>query len=91
MIYKYELRDLSNRNNTNLLHHTLPITTTLNTLFHSNLISIKVHQKYFEFETTNEISNSEKQRIGKTIAIHDPILNSIKINSSLFFEKETTL
>ena len=89
--YKYELKNPNNRNSVNLLDHSSNITTAIKNVFGSSLISIKIHQKYYEFEVSNVAVQSDKQKVGKEIVKLDTVLNQLKADYSystqLFVEK----
>lgn len=91
MVYVYELKSNNNRNNVNLIDHAVSITTAIVNVFGSNLLSVKVHQDYYEFELSMPATQSDKQRVGKEIVKIDSHLNSLKTTynygTQLFIEK----
>ncbi|MGL5714578.1 MAG: hypothetical protein ACRCX2_16275 [Paraclostridium sp.] len=90
--YQYELKLVSSRNSVNLIDHAISITNAVNSVFSSSLISLKIHQRYYEYEIDHEVTRSEIQKVGKELVQLDPILNEMKAiysgSTQLFAEKK---
>lgn len=74
---RYQIKDLTNRNNTDLTQHTVPISNSIVTIAGESLVpgSIHISREYFEFEVTEAFSDKNSRLLGKKIVSLDSALN----------------
>lgn len=78
-IYRYEIKNKANRQDTDLKQHEKGIVDAIKSVFIENLKSVKVFSNYYEFRLKNSTSSrTELQKIGKKIIENSIFLNSKK-------------
>lgn len=77
-VYSYALKDLKNRNNTDLNLYKDAIEKSINTIFQERVLNVSVYRAYFEFTVSVAASDTELRQMGKKIAENEPRLDEIK-------------